>query len=114
MADRQIGLWDAEIVADDAAKRMARASHPDTSHDAATELVASGTLTKREQQTLELVREFPDLTAQELKRAGGVTWDPHKRLSALATKGKVRRSSKRRCDVTGSMVQTWRAMFAGD
>lgn len=89
---------------------IARRQDPSTSHEAAREIVADGTLASQQAIVLDLVRRHPDLTAQELARAGGITRDvTTRRLPELERVGKVERGPARKCGITGKKAATWTA-----
>ena len=88
-------------------KKLARASHPKTSHKAAKEILDD--LAKLQAWTLAAVIANPGLTTNELADVLGLR-DPRKigrRLPELAKKGQIRRGESRACDVTGRDATTW-------
>lgn len=86
---------------------LARASHPQTSADAAESIV--GTLAAAIAFAVRCVRETPGRTRRELaaihcpEDEGRVG----KRLDGACKMGLLRRGEPRRCDVTGRMATTW-------
>ncbi len=88
---------------------LARASHPQTSHDAADEFRGSDQFAYDMAFALAAVRRRPGLTAAELEFEEGTRDGKiRKRLAALAdTHGLVRRGAARTCGVTGRTSQTW-------
>jgi hypothetical protein len=89
------------------ARRLARRRHPETSQQAAEEIV--GGLGRLQERALEILRLIPGATARELS-AFAKDQDPatiRRRLSELARRGLVRTGEPRRCAVTGMRSQTW-------
>ena len=105
--DRQRTFFDDEHEHDQHAKRLARTTDPETSKQAARELVASGQLGDQQRQTLKLIELFPGSTARELKLRGAVIWDPHKRIFELKKLGLIRDGGARKCTITGKSALTW-------
>lgn len=93
-----------------APRSLAGASGPRTSRMAAEEIVAH--LGALHRVTIDAVRANPDLTAMELSKAMGFP-DPRKlnrRLPELRDARWVEVSGERRCQITGRVAQTWRAV----
>lgn len=90
-------------------RELARLSHPQTSHEAAEKLIASGRLAGDSAAALDMVREHPGLTGYELQNLDRSGRDDRirKRLGGLANSGLLRRGESRRCRVKGSMCVTW-------
>jgi hypothetical protein len=90
----------------DAARRLARRGHPETSQRGAED--AAGRLGQMRQAVLEAVTRHPGLTASELERAEGVLGRTYgRRLPELAAHLMVRRGEARPCTVTGRAATTW-------
>lgn len=90
---------------------MARATDPDTSHDAAREHVASGRNTAQRAAVLAAVRASPGLTSDELAAWMGISrFIPARRLPELERAGLLRRGPARLSRVGGRRGITW---FAG-
>lgn len=89
---------------------LARRTDPENSHLAARAIVADGTLGDQQDFVLDVVRRHPNLTAQELARAGETTRDvTTRRLPELERVGKVERCPSRTCRITGRKAAVWRA-----
>jgi len=106
----QLSLFDEP--APPVAKALARASHPDTSHRAAQELVDSGDLAVMETVALSAVEDWPDCTARELDAKHGGNGDRPigKRLSSLEERGLIAKGAERRCSVSGKVACTWHSV----
>lgn len=95
----------------------ARATDPDTSHQAAAAIKATGALGEQQRDALQMVRLFPGSTTSELARrkvellgAEG-SWEKWRhifgrRLGELADVH-IRAGKARRCGVTGRRATTW-------
>ncbi|XRD81794.1 MarR family transcriptional regulator [Dyella halodurans] len=89
----------------------ARATDPDTSHEAANEVTATGLRAEQQARTLAAVRAFPGRTMQELSELTGLDrYMLGRRISECETSGVVFRGLKRRCSVTGRMAEPWFAV----
>lgn len=101
----QPSLFDAHLTT----REFARRSHPQTSHEAAEKLIASGRLKGDSAAALDMVRDHPGLTAYELQDLDQSGRDDRirKRLGGLANSGLLRRGESRRCRVKGSNCVTW-------
>lgn len=86
---------------------LARASDPTTSKQAAKEIAPR--LSDMEAAVLEMVRQTPRLTCQELASEHGVSdvQKVSKRMKGLEKAGKVVRGEARRCKVTNKMAACW-------
>ena len=88
-------------------KTLARTEHPDTSKEAAKDVVDKlpGSMAK----ALFALRGRPGSTASELDqlRSWGGEGSIRKRLNDLKLKGEARKGDKRKCRVTGKMAYTW-------
>jgi len=88
------------------AAKMARASDPRTSHEAALEFLRSG---KRDSQHAMILRAMlhgeDGKTAAEYENLLGIR--AHKRLPELVELGLVRRGESRTCGSTGMNATTW-------
>jgi predicted ArsR family transcriptional regulator len=87
----------------------ARATDPDTSHQAAAEITADGTRAAQQQRTLDGVTRYPGLTSRELAQRLGM--DRHaiaRRLPELEAADLVQKDQVRRCSIGGRSAVTWR------
>lgn len=94
----------------DLAKLMARARDPNTSKQAATELVESGDHQRDLDTVFAALRKYPGRTARELARDSGLPPDMvWKRLSDLKRVKRAYASDvlKRHCTVSNKMARTW-------
>ncbi len=128
MSKSQIGLWDEvegfvqrgraaqEAVDDILARVRARKTDPESSHQAARDLVAvrhgspqaSSELGRQQSLTLDLVRRGPGQTSHELADGNTVLrYQIARRLPELARRGMVKRGEARACRVTGRLATTW-------
>ena len=92
---------------EDEGRRLARASDPPTSHEAAESIVPH--LSRMHTGVLDLVREHPGKTAAELAFARGELTNHRlsRRLPELERKGLVVRGVARACFRTGRSAATW-------
>ena len=87
---------------------MTRRSHPETSREAARELVRSGSFGRRCLFALDILRQNPGSTSHELDACAGVSdGEIRKRLSDLRKAGLAVVGRSRKCKVKGSQCQTW-------
>lgn len=90
---------------------LARPSHPQTSRDAAAQMIETGRLAEHERVALSLVRLHPGMTGGELDEiAGAKKREVSKRLAGLTEKKQIRRGDKhevRVCEVGGNNCATW-------
>lgn len=87
---------------------MARATDPDTSHEAAAEVTASGVAHAQRAAVLEAVRRQPGGTSDELADAMGASrYTPARRLIELERAGLVARGGARPSKLTGRNGLTW-------
>jgi DNA-binding CsgD family transcriptional regulator len=85
----------------------ARRSDPETSHQAAAAIKATGALTKQQHQVLDAVRQWPGKTAVELARLAGIDrYAVSRRLPELSGVH-VRRGPPRACTVNGRAQTVW-------
>lgn len=83
-----------------------RSTDPDTSHEAADAIRASGDLGRQQREVLEAVRRWPGLTSLELgARTTLDRWATARRLPELEAAGKIRRGEAR--VVNGRRHLTW-------
>ena len=97
----------------DYAERLARSTDPETSHEAARAVVPR--LGQLQQQLLEVVREHPGRTMNELAQLKGER-DPrtfNRRASELEKAGVIRVGVTKTCSVSGRRARTWRVCDAG-
>ena len=86
----------------------ARSTDPQTSHDAARHIVASGQQALQQEQTRDAVACHPGLTSNELARATGLDrYMLARRLPELCDSDRVVRGDARRCSVSGRSAATW-------
>lgn len=86
----------------------ARNTDPDTSHEAARDIVESGMQAQQQAQVAAAVRRHPGLTSREL--ADAASMDRHKvarRLPELEADGLVVHGVPRVCKLSGKRCQTW-------
>jgi hypothetical protein len=104
----QATLFDEPTAPAISPRAMARESDPDTSHEAAQHVTASGAAAHQRQRVLALVRAQPGLTSDELAVAAGMLRQvPARRLPELERLGLVRRGQVRPSRVTGRNGLTW-------
>jgi len=92
---------------DDPDRPLARKSHPETSHEAASQIRAS--LAALHRWTADCIRQTPGLTARELAQRYCPT-DPRKigrRLNECEDLGMIVRGVVRVCRVSGRRATTW-------
>lgn len=108
--DHEAGGWTLAVVETPAA----RASDPETSHAAASEITASGGRASQQRAVVDLVRRHPGRTAGELARieSEGLPLDPSRRYYAIQRRVSemsprwIRRGTPRKCPVSGRMATT--------
>lgn len=89
-------------------RRLARKTDPSTSHEAARDLVSSGTLSRRINLALSVLVAHPGSTARELDRHANVTDGAvRKRLNDLRKHRLAETRGSRLCEVTGKTAQLW-------
>lgn len=87
---------------------IARNSDPQTSHQAAREITASGKRASQQHQCLEAMKFWPGKTSAELASLMGVDrYMVARRLPELRDANKVVNGMARRCRVTGKRAMTW-------
>jgi hypothetical protein len=103
MEARQLSLFDPI--------RLARRNDPDTSQQAAAEVVEEGVVARMAATAISCLQRWPDSTASELEAATGLLDGKiRKRLNDLRRLGRAEKSGQRPCRVTGRMAYTWRAV----
>lgn len=86
----------------------ARNTDPDTSHEAAEAITASGERHRQAQDVARAVRFYPGRTSAEIASLLMVHRQmPARRLPELETGGVVERGPKRKCSVAGLNAITW-------
>lgn len=91
--------------------RLHRAHDPETSREAAFDIVATGTAARMERLALRYITENLGRTARELEVIAGVeNGQIRKRLATLRRKGKIANGENRRCNISGRNAQTWFAV----
>lgn len=91
-----------------------RNTDPDTSHEAARELVESGTQAHQHALVAAAVRAHPGLTSRELACSAGL--DRHmvaRRLPELEAEGLAVHGAPRICSMSRKRCQTWLPVLAG-
>lgn len=86
----------------------ARNTDPDTSHEAARDLVDSGTQAQQQAQVVSALRQHPGLTSRELAFSAGL--DRHmvaRRLPELEAEGLAVHGAPRICSMSRKRCQTW-------
>lgn len=103
---RQESFWDRPMRAVETP--AARATDPDTSHEAAEVHTASGRRAQQQAMTVAAVRAFPGCTMQELSEKTGIDrYVLGRRISECETAGLVKRAPGRTCSVTGRTAEPW-------
>jgi len=93
----------------------ARNTDPETSHEAARELVESGAQAQQQAQVAAAVRRHPGLTSRELAFSAGL--DRHmvaRRLPELEAEGVAVHGAPRICSMSRKRCQTWLPVLVGD
>jgi hypothetical protein len=85
----------------------ARATDPETSHQAAEEVRRSGRLTKQQGAVLDAVQKYPGSTAVELSRWAGLDRHAVSRRLPEIQPVHVRRGAPRECTINGRPQSTW-------
>lgn len=86
----------------------ARAADPETSHQAAEHVDATGARAAQQQLATKAVRLYPGLTSLELgSRTSLCRFLLARRLPECETGKAVKRGQARRCSVSGRMAATW-------
>lgn len=86
----------------------ARNTDPDTSHEAARDVVDSGTQAQQQAQVESALRQHPGLTSRELAFSAGL--DRHmvaRRLPELEAEGLAVHGAPRICSMSRKRCQTW-------
>ena len=95
-------------------KKLTRNTDPETSSEAAANMVESGALASQRRTILKCVIENPDLTGAEMELIDGVGRGvPSRRLIELVRLGLIKVSGKRPSKTNGNMMQTYRAVDNG-
>ncbi len=91
------------------ARKLARKTDPETSHEAARGMVETGKLGQAQVEVLSLVRRCPGLGAREYatKAGTGDVRTVNRRLPELEAKGLVVRRGTKKCPMTGRAVARW-------
>jgi hypothetical protein len=103
---RQETFWDRPV------RRIempaARATDPQSSHDAADEHTARGARQCNIERVVDHVRAFEGLTSAEIaKRTGLERHEAARRLPDAEKAGAVQKGAMRRCSISGRLVVTW-------
>lgn len=91
----------------------ARNTDPDPSHEAARDLVDSGTQAQQHAQVASALRQHPGLTSRELAFSSGL--DRHmvaRRLPELEAEGLAVHGAPRICSMSRKRCQTWLPVLA--
>jgi hypothetical protein len=90
---------------------LARHTDPDSSRQAAAELVKSGRHKTQKQRVYEALRRFPNCTSAELAAGSGLDrFMVARRLPDLAEEGRAIQGNEKFCTVTEKNCVTWRAV----
>jgi hypothetical protein len=96
-------------AADLEARKLARSTDPETSHEAAREHVRSGAQAAQKATVLEALRRLGRVTSAELAQAAGLDrYMVARRLPDLSRDGRAAQDGERECRVTGRKAVTWR------
>jgi len=88
-------------------RHLSRRGDPDTSKQAAIELVAT-TIGDKQRQALHVLGQHDGSTSKELEVLSGHSdGEIRKRLPELRKAGLAHNGEKRVCDITGRMAYTW-------
>lgn len=94
-----------------APRRMARRSDPETSHDAAVQAVASGTVARDRDKILNAMRGQAWLTSEEIARLAGIDRvAAARRMKELEADRLIVRGPARKSTASGRAGVTWRLM----
>jgi hypothetical protein len=86
----------------------ARATDPETSHEAAEHVTRTGVRAEQQAKCFAAIRTFPGHTMQELGELTGICrFELGRRVSECERAGLVRRLPKRTCTVTGRSAEPW-------
>lgn len=108
MMSAQLGLFTQPPAAPVVNTPAARATDPETSHQAAEANTASGRRQSQRQQVLGAVNRWPGRTTAELAKLMQVWLDvPRRRMSELVTGGAVIEGHARKCEACGSNCLTY-------
>jgi len=87
---------------------LSRGDDPDTSHQAASEMCASGALGRMARIAWDLLVEYPGAKASEREEVSSFgDGKIRKRLNDLRRAGWASARDPRRCLITGKLAQTW-------
>ena len=90
----------------------ARNTDPDTSHEAARNLVDSGARAQQQAQVASAVRQYPGLTSRELAFSAGLDrYMVARRLPELEAEGVAVHGAPRICSMSRKRCQTWLPML---
>lgn len=90
------------------AEHMSRATDPDTSNQAAAEMIATGAAQQQRDRVFAVLMETDGLTSDEIaQRSGMQRHQPARRLPEMERLGLVVRGLKRASKVTGRDGITW-------
>jgi hypothetical protein len=88
---------------------LARNSDPETSHEAARRIIATGDHEQQKMAVLAAVQTWPGRTARELARHTGIAHEiVHKRCPDLRKAGLIENGPTRLCEISGHSCQTWK------
>lgn len=94
----------------------ARRTDPETSHEAARQVEASGSATAHADLIAQAVREWPGRTTAELAENMRIVWkvgwsnvrhEVARRMCEVVRSGHARAGEPRTCKATGRRAQTW-------
>ena len=86
----------------------ARSTDPWTSHDAAEHVTKTGKRTRQQQQVLDLIREHPNCSSEELSEFGVLSYSQIARRTKELVTGGFIESCSVRVNSRGRPVLTWR------
>ena len=102
----QRDLFDSESTRD-----MHRRADPDTSRQAAAEVVKTGIASSQRERLLATLIEYPNMTTAELARLAHM--DRHaagRRMPELVKRDLATATGTRKCGINGTMAQTYKAI----
>jgi hypothetical protein len=90
----------------------ARATDPQSSHEAAERMNASGKAKAHREQATDLVWKYPGRTSRELAAMADCPaeldrYELARRLPEAESEGQVKKGPKRKCKVAGTLAVTW-------
>jgi len=93
----------------------ARNTDPDTSHEAAHDLVSSGLQAQQQARVLAAMRRHPGLTSRELAANAGIDrYVVARRLPELLDAGLAVHGAPRVCSISQKRCQTWLPVLASN